>query len=142
VVIRFESKKDLTFPIVWGLIFFIYTAVGVGIVYTNNDYSALYSLACVWLGIGFLFVILLKTTYYTINDEHLVCHIFGFKKKVLINEIKKIEPQKGLYAGVKINTAWKGLIIYYGKWNEILISPAQEQQFIETIKARNPSLEA
>ena len=86
MVIRFESKKDLTFPIVWGLIFFIYTAVGVGIVYTNNDYSALYSLACVWLGIGFLFVILLKTTYYTINDEHLVCHIFGFKKKVPINE--------------------------------------------------------
>jgi hypothetical protein len=33
-------------------------------------------------------------------------------------------------------------VVSYGKWDEILISPAQEQLFIETIKAKNPTLQA
>jgi hypothetical protein len=57
-----------------------------------------------------------------------------------MNEIAKIEHQKGLYAGLKINTAWKGLVVSYGKWDEILISPADEAGFIAAIKAKNPSL--
>ncbi len=141
MVIRFESKKDLTFPIVWGILLLIYSAVGFGIVYTCHDYSALYGLACVWLGIGLLFTILLRTTYYTVDEAYLVCHLLGFKKKILIHEIKRIEPQKGIYAGVKINTAWKGIVVHYGKWDEILITPAQEQQFIETLKSKNPTLQ-
>ncbi|MFM7386939.1 MAG: PH domain-containing protein, partial [Bacteroidota bacterium] len=66
--------------------------------------------------------------------------ILGFRKKISIHEITKIEQQKGLYAGLKINTAWKGLVVSYGKWDEILISTADEAGFIEAIKAKNPSL--
>ena len=99
-------------------------------------------LLSVWLGIGFLFWLLLKTTYYTLDKENLTCHIFGFKKRIPLNEIKRIEPQKGLYAGLKINTSWKGLVVSYGQWNEILISPADEKGFIETIQRLNPKVSA
>lgn len=142
MVIRFESKKDFSFPIIWGFVFVVYAGVGIGIVYTDGDYSALYTLAAIWLGIGLLFYALLTTTFYTVDDDHLVCHTMGFKKEILLSEIRKIEPQNGFYAGLKINTAWKGLVVKYGKWDEILISPAQEQQFIETIKTKNPTLQA
>jgi hypothetical protein len=70
-----------------------------------------------------------------------VCHIFGFKKRIRVSEIRRIEPQKGFYTGLKINTAWKGIVVTYGKWDEILISPAQEQQFIEALKTKNPTLQ-
>ena len=120
----------------------MYAGVGIGIVYTDGDYSALYTLAAIWLGIGHLFYALLTTTFYTVDDDHLVCHTMGFKKKIFLSEIRKIEPQNGFYAGLKINTAWKGLVVKYGKWDEILISPAKEQQFIETIKTKNPTLQA
>jgi hypothetical protein len=141
-VIRFESKRDWTFPFVWGLLSIIYSSVGIVITSNGGNYSELIVLAVVWALQGTFFYLFLRTTFYTIDEEYLVCHIFGFKKRIRVSEIRRIEPQKGLYAGLKINTAWKGLVVSYGKWDEILISPAQEQLFIETIKAKNPTLQA
>ena len=140
-MIRFESKRDWTFPFVWGLLSIIYSSVGIVITSNGGNYSELIVLAVVWALQGTFFYLFLRTTFYTIDEEYLVCHIFGFKKRIRVSEIRRIEPQKGLYAGFKINTAWKGLVVSYGKWDEILISPAQEQLFIETIKAKNPTLQ-
>jgi hypothetical protein len=140
LVIRFESKKDWTFPIIWGFVFIVYAAIAVMICYNGGDFSEIYVLAGVWIGLGILFYILLKTTLYTVDEEHLICHIVGFKKKILLKEIKKIAPQKGIYAGLKINTSWKGIVVYYGTWNEILISPSDESGFIAAIQAKNPTL--
>lgn len=141
-MIRFESKRDWTFPFIWGFLSIIYSIVGIVIISSGGNYSELIVLAVVWVLQGTFFYFFLRTTFYTIDEEQLVCHIFGFKKRIRLSEIRRIEPQKGLYAGFKINTAWKGLVVSYGKWDEILISPAQEQLFIETIKAKNPTLEA
>jgi len=141
-VIRFESKRDWTFPFVWGLLSIIYSIVGIVIIANGGNYSELIVLAVVWALQGTFFYLFLRTTFYTIDEEYLVCHIFGFKKRIRLSEIRRIEPQKGYYAGLKINTAWKGIVVSYGKWDEILISPAQEQLFIETIKAMNPTLQA
>ena len=141
-MIRFESKRDWTFPFVWGLLSIIYSIVGIVIIANGGNYSELIVLAVVWALQGTFFYLFLRTTFYTIDEEYLVCHIFGFKKRIRVSEIRRIEPQKGFYSGLKINTAWKGLVVSYGKWDEILISPAQEQLFIETIKAKNPTLQA
>ena len=141
-MIRFESKRDWTFPFIWGFLSIIYSIVGIVIISSGGNYSELIVLAVVWVLQGTFFYIFLRTTFYTIDEEQLVCHIFGFKKRIRLSEIRRIEPQKGFYAGLKINTAWKGIVVSYGKWDEILISPAQEQLFIETIKAKNPTLQA
>ena len=141
-MIRFESKRDWTFPFIWGFLSIIYSIVGIVIISSGGNYSELIVLAVVWVLQGTFFYFFLRTTFYTIDEEQLVCHIFGFKKRIRLSEIRRIEPQKGFYAGLKINTAWKGIVVSYGKWDEILISPAQEQLFIETIKAMNPTLQA
>jgi len=60
----------------------------------------------------------------------------GFKKRIDLEQIRKIEPQHGIYAGLKLSTAWKGIVVHYGKWNEILISPADEADFIQEIQRR------
>ena len=140
-MIRFESKKDWTIPFVWGFLSIIYSIVGIVIISGGGNYSELTVLAVVWALQGTFFYLFLKTTFYTIDQEHLVCHIFGFKKRISISEIRRIEPQTGFYAGLKINTAWKGMVVTYGKWDEILISPAEEQLFLETINAKNPTLQ-
>ena len=90
MVIRFESKKDWTFPIIWGFVFIVYAAIAVMICYNGGNFSELYVLAGVCIGLGILFYTLLKTTFYTVDEEHLICHIVGFKKKILLKEIKKI----------------------------------------------------
>lgn len=140
-MIRFESKKDWIIPFVWGFLSIFYSIVGIVIVYGGGNYSELTFLAVAWALQATFFYLFLKTTFYTIDEEHLVCHSFGFKKRVRVSEIRRIEPKNGFYAGLKINTAWKGIVVTYGKWDEILISPAQEQQFIEALKTKNPTLQ-
>jgi hypothetical protein len=110
------------------------------ILYSGGNLSDLIVLGAVWLALGLLLYLILKTTYYSVDDAYLTCHIIGFRKKISLDDITKIEQQKGLYAGLKINTAWKGLVVSYGKCNEILISPADEVGFIAAIKSKNPSL--
>jgi len=142
VVKRFDSKKDLTFPIILGFIFLIYASIGFSILINDGDYSAIYLLAGVWIGLVVMFFVVIKSTFYSIDDEYLICHTLGFKKKITLSDIKKIVPQKGLYAGFKINTAWKGIVVHYGKWDEILISPADEKGLIEAVRLKNPNLTA
>lgn len=141
MVTRFDCKKDWTFPIIWGFVFIVYSIVACLILYSGGNFSDLIVLGAVWLALGLLLFLMLQTTYYTVDDAYLTCHILGFRKKISIQEITKIEQQKGLYAGLKINTAWKGLVVSYGKWDDILISPANEAGFIAEIKAKNPSLQ-
>lgn len=140
MVTRFDSKKDWTFPIIWGIVFIIYALIGCLILYSSGRISDLFVLGAIWIALGFSLFLLLKTTYYTVDEAYLTCHILGFRKKISIQEITKIEQQKGLYAGLKINTSWKGLVVSYGKWDEIFISPANETDFIAVIKSKNPSL--
>lgn len=140
MVTRFDSKKDWTLPIIWGFVFIVYAIIACFILYTGGNFTDLILLGSILLALGLFFFLLLKTTYYAIDDVNLTCHILGFRKKINLQEITKIEQQKGLYAGLKINTAWKGLVVSYGKWDEILISPADEAEFIAAVKAKNPSL--
>lgn len=141
MVMRFESKRDWTFPIIWAFVFLVYSFIGFFIVMEGGHYFDLILLFVVWIGIGLLFYLFLITTYYTLEEDELICHVLGFKKRILVKEIRKIETKKGLYAGLKINTSWKGLVISYGKWDEILISPADEVEFISAIQAKNPTLQ-
>lgn len=140
MVTRFDSKKDWTLPIIWVFVFIVYSLVACLILYSGGNLSDLIVLGVVWIALGLMLFLLLKTTYYTVDEAYLTCHILGFRKKISIQEITKIEQQKGLYAGLKINTSWKGLVVSYGKWDEIFISPANETDFIAVIKSKNPSL--
>lgn len=133
---RYASKRDWTLFFVWIFVFFVYATVGVFAYFQEGSLSELWILFAVWIVLGMFFLAILKTTYYTITETQLVCHFLGFKKRIALDQIRKIEPQRGLYAGLKLSTAWKGIVVHYGKWDEILISPADETAFIQEIKQR------
>lgn len=137
---QFASKRDWTFPIIWVFILCVYGLVGSVMYYSEGNTDGLFYLFLVWLAMGLLFYLLLKTTYYTLNEKELICHTMGFKKRIQYEQIRKIAPQKGIYVGLKINTSWKGLVITYDKWSEILISPADEEKFIAELNLRCPNL--
>ncbi|MFM7387695.1 MAG: hypothetical protein ACKO5L_06005, partial [Bacteroidota bacterium] len=71
MVTRFESKKDWTFPIIWGFVFMVYSIVACLILYTGGNLSDLIALGAVWLALGLLLYLQLKTTYYTVDDANL-----------------------------------------------------------------------
>ena len=88
--------------------------------------------------LGILFYLIVKSTYYTfIDDETLVCQtMYVFKKTIPVTSIRRFEKATGLYAGIKMSTSWKCLIMHYNKYDELLISPENEELFIAEVERR------
>lgn len=81
------------------------------------------------------------TTHYTFEKDSLICRSSFLKRTIPYSSINKIGKQKGLYAGWKFSLSSKGLLIAYNKYDELYISPTDQEQFIEDLKRSNPSIE-
>ena len=79
-------------------------------------------------------------THYTLTDSALVYRSGPLRGKIPLNEIREIVKGKTLYAGIKPATAGKGLIIKFGKYDEIYISPDSNELFLSEIQERNPEI--
>ena len=64
-----------------------------------------------------------------------------FRKKLNIGEITKITRGNHLwFFGWKFALSPKGLVIHYGKYEEVLISPEKEEKFIAALIGLNPAI--
>lgn len=107
----------------------------------EKEPDAFFGLGTIWLLLSiFIIWILPKSTKYTFLDDHLLCQSSGFKKRIPYNSLRKIEPANGLYAGWKMSTAWKCLVVHYNKYDELLISPENEADFIRMFYEKKPNL--
>ncbi len=135
----FKPKKDWFFPVVLLFVGVIYSAVAVYVLIEEEDHSSIYGLGLVFFFLMLLFLVIQKTTSYRIDSENkLICKMLFLKKIISISEIKSIEDSNGLYVGWKMNTSWKCLVVKYNKYDELLISPAEEFEFIQALLKLNP----
>jgi hypothetical protein len=82
-----------------------------------------------------------RSTSYEIREKDvLICKMLFFKKQIPIKNIRKIERANGLYLGWKMNTSWKCLVVHYNKYDELLISPDKEVEFITELTRLNTSI--
>ncbi|MEY4991604.1 MAG: Bacterial domain [Bacteroidota bacterium] len=134
---RFQTKTDWFLWIILGFVFVVYSGVASIIYFTENDSSAYYGLAAVWLLLSiFLIWILPKTTHYTFLEDHLLCQSMGLKKRIPYASFNKLEPSNGLYSGWKMSTAWHCLVLRYNKYDELLISPKDEATFYKIFEEK------
>ncbi|MFM8243560.1 MAG: PH domain-containing protein [Crocinitomicaceae bacterium] len=135
----FKPKKDWFFPVVLLFVGAIYSAVAVYVLIEEEDHSSIYGLGLIFFLLMLLFLVIQKTTSYRIDSENkLICKMLFLKKIISISEIKSIEDSNGLYVGWKMNTSWKCLVVKYNKYDELLISPSEESEFIQTLLKLNP----
>ena len=135
---RFAGKRDRFIFYIWLAILKPYGGICALIYWQENDLSPMYVLGAVWLLLGLLFYFIVKSTYYTfIDDKTLVCQtMYFFKKTIPVSSIRRFEKSNGFYAGIKMSTAWRCLIIHYGTYEELLISPENEELFIAEVERR------
>jgi hypothetical protein len=136
---RFNSKKDYSFLVIFLFVFLIYTVISFFSILVEKDFTVLIPFSIVLMLIVILFYSLLKSTYFILDKEKLICKSLIFKKTIPYSSIRKVEKQQGFYAGLKFSTAWKGLIVYYNKYDELLISPENEEDFIQELTNRTIS---
>lgn len=96
------------------------------------------------------FVVILATLFYllwTIFDTHYVIldNKLHYKSALLkgsieISSIVEIRKNKTMFAGLRPATATKGIIIRYNKWDDIYMSPANADAFVQALMAANPAI--
>ncbi len=133
---RFETKRDNSFLFIFLFVFILYSGIACFSIIIENDYSVIWPFSGVLLFLALLFYIIVKTTYFVFEENELACRSLFFKRTIPYDSIRKVEKQKGLYAGLKMSTAWKGLVIHFNKYDELLISPEREDDFIVELESR------
>ena len=132
----FRAKKDYTFLIVFLFVLLLYSGISLFTIIYEDDCSVIWVFLIVLTFLALLFISIYKTTYFRLDQHNLFCKSLIFKKEIPYSSIKKVEKQQGIYAGIKFSTAWKGIIVHYNKYDELLISPENEEIFIVKIQER------
>ncbi|HEX8574902.1 MAG TPA: PH domain-containing protein [Flavobacterium sp.] len=93
-------------------------------------------------GIPALLASALLYTRYVINGNFLYCYSGLFRSKIDINTIRKIEVNNHFMksSALKLGLSHKGLIIYYNKFDDVFITPKDNEVFIETLLQMNPMI--
>lgn len=136
---KFRSRKDFFFKIlIFGFIGLFLTLI-ISQVFFEKNYnfylpSIFYLLACVlliWLYFG---------TRYKLTATHFKYRSGPLWGKIEIASIKEIIVGKTLWVGLKPAIAKNGLIIKYGIYDEIYISPVTNDAFVNKILELNSDI--
>jgi hypothetical protein len=79
-------------------------------------------------------------THYVISDNKLHYKSALLKGSIEISSIVEITRNRTMFAGLKPATASKGIIIRYNKWDDIYMSPANADAFVQALIAVNPAI--
>ena len=93
--------------------------------------------------LGTIFTILYFTTYYKIQNDILIISMFFYKVKIKISDIRAIKYSNSF---IKTNLYkpgfhYKGIEIFYNKFDDIFISPENKEKFIQLLLEHNPNIE-
>jgi len=112
--------------------------VGAGLAMTKESF-----ILSVILGLTFIiFFLLVKRTEVQMDQSFLRYRHLGFiRGEIPIQSIRSIRIGGYLWAGLRLAFGNKGLLIQYGRYDEILIDPEPASEFIEELVKRNPSIQ-
>lgn len=138
---KFKSKKDALFSvIIFGTNVFLIIVTIAGILKGEMEKGEYWSLIPVLGIVGFLFWLYFGTNYELTKENGLIYRSGPFNGKISLERITEIIKGKTLWVGFRPATARKGLIIKYDKFNEIYISPKNNESFIEKILELNKTI--
>jgi hypothetical protein len=102
----------------------------------NEDYI----LFAVILAALFYLLWTIFDTHYVISDNKLHYKSALLKGSIEISSIVEITRNRTMFAGLRPATATKGIIIRYNKWDDIYMSPANADAFVQALMVANPAI--
>jgi len=133
----FKSRKDILFHIliigIVGMILFRIFSNGI------ENYEFIWTDILLLLVVGLLLWIYFGTEY-ELTEKELKYKSGPIRGRIEINNIKEIIKGKSLWSGLKPAMARNGLIVKYGKFDEIYISPKTNETFVKRIVEINKNI--
>jgi len=134
---KFKSRVGLLIQMItFGIgILFIYLLATVDLKQANEVVSLI-----VLFAFAILFFWILFNTSYLIENGSVHYKSGPVKGRIEIDSIRKIKMNANLYSGLKPALAFKGIIVYYGKYDEIYFSPKTNASFVDELLKINNSI--
>lgn len=138
----YKSNFSKVHKIVFGVVFVILFATCIPI-FSSSDLVSICIVLIINLSTILLLFWIMIATQYKIENENLYCKSGPFHKTITISSIKKINHHKGLIVPVTFKPALsdEGLIINYDYYEDIYISPKEENIFLKNLLAINPNIQ-
>jgi hypothetical protein len=136
-----SSKNYYSTALMWGIA--IGLLVVVFIKKPDAQEPSIYIFNAIMITIVLALVWILLDTKYILKEKKIFYNSGPFRGAIAIDSIKKIERHSGLMVPVTFKPALntKGLIIHYNSFDDIYISPKQEDFFLEELLKVNPNIE-
>lgn len=137
---KFNSRKDTLFTLLFVGVAVLMLFVTILVLLSSPSLTEALIIVATTVAVAGLLLWIYLGTHYQINEQFLTYSSGPFRGRVAISEIKAIIRGKTLWAGTKPATARKGLIVNYQGYNEIYISPEEEEKFLNKLLDMNPSI--
>lgn len=106
----------------------------------QSFFTANYLMGAITLIILFIVGLMLQKTEYFISETELKIQSgFLVNEKIAISNIRKIEKTKSILSAPALSM--DRIMVRYNKFDEIVISPKEKQEFITHLLSINPNIE-
>lgn len=98
-----------------------------------------------WLTILLLSIIgiiiwTIKDTFYILTEKELKFKSGFLKGSIKTESIKELEVNKTMWVGIKPATAKRGVIVKYNQFDQIYISPRDNEEFVKELLKIKPEI--
>ena len=136
---KFRSRRDIWVNLV------IYGTIAILIfplfpLLNNKATAGSVGMAIFCIAVAVFLLWVLYGTYYIIGESHINYYSGPIRGKIEIEKIHTIIMGKNLYAGLRPATALNGLILKYGKYDEICFSPYTNEDFTRELLQIKPDI--
>ena len=143
--ITFQSKRDswLIILLLSALLFILVVPVFFGIQQDELTAVQLVPTIIVLGAVSGLLAWILLDTRYVIRDAQLFYYSGPLRGTIKIDTVRKIETDNSFLKGntMKPSLSTKGFVIYYNKFDDIFISPKDQEGFLKQMLLINPDIE-
>jgi Na+-driven multidrug efflux pump len=139
--VRFRSKKGF-------LMISVVTLVSTSLLYllfsslnnTNKELTVWIPSIVLILAVPLFLLWILLHTYYVLENGELKYVSGPIRGSIKIADIKQVTANTTLWVGLKPATALNGIIVRYDNYNELYISPINNNRFLKELLKLNPQI--
>lgn len=133
----YRSRVDAWIAIILGIVAAACLSSGIGMIVKGMPGGVIMAPIIIFTGVILPFWLML-TTRYVLGSDTLEIRSDPIKWEVPLKEIRKITPSRSILSSPAFSL--DRLEIQYGRWNSILISPAQRDDLLRELETRRAAV--
>ena len=137
---KFKSRKNIIFQLMT-LFFFGISSFSIYRIFSGGIENYEFEMAEILLLLCTLYILWTYFgTQYELNKTELIYKSGLIRGKIKIESINEVETNKNVWAGIRPATAINGILVKYKKYDDVFISPKNEERFISKLLELNTKI--